>query len=117
MQQNEGQNDGEDTNRHVDVEDQLPTCIGDDVAAQCWAKRGSQQGGDAKETHGCAALLGRKFAEEQGDGEREQGGSSGSLDDTEQNENGQTPGDAAECRANRKGGQGKDVEAFDAKRF
>src|SRR6266852_2179113 len=107
----------DDTDGDVNVEDCLPASVGDKVASQCRAERGGQQRGDAKETHCHAALLWWKFAEEQGDGEREQRRAAQTLQYPEGNQDRQAPGDAAEGRTSRKCCQRDDVKPFDAQRI
>ena len=67
MQEDDSENHRNDADGDVDVEDQLPTGIGDEIATKCWANGWSQQGGDTKETHGCATFVWWKFAEDQGE--------------------------------------------------
>ena len=113
-QEEEAEHDGNDAEGDVDEEDVGPIGVGHQIAAECRSDGGREQGGDTEDAAGEATLVGRKYAIEQGDGEREEEGAADALENAERDQDWKAPGESAERGAEGEDGEREQVEAFDA---
>ncbi len=82
---------GQNANRKIDKEDQLPANVGHQITTQGWADRGRQQHRNAEYSHSRAALRVRERAEEQRHRERHQCRAAQTLENTKEDQQRQAP--------------------------
>src|ERR1700741_272121 len=91
-----GHDDGGDADGHVDVEDPAPGVAVCEPAAQHWPKHGSDNNAESPKSDGLAAILGGKRLEEDRLRDRLKTSATRALNNTKNNQEGQTGSEPAE---------------------